>query len=738
MRTIYLSNELNIVQNAKPIARHIRSATTGLALALLVIWPQISLILIVGLSFPSGALAQGAQGPQAISSASSTDNGDFPPQAPPVTRISRPHAAKVDGASGPAPGSEIKLMPLQPVTDPIGAPITTTGSPASSGSLPSPNGAPSSQASHPAPYQAGPTGPTSPSRPALLGPGGEDPYPTIGRLEGITLGVVQPTMPINDRLARLETTVFKRVYVADSLFDRTDRLKKTLLGPDLIDPNSAAARDRDELMPLGQPTGLGYVPGGLGPDLSPNLGPSMGLGSLLDNPQSGFEPQSAVHYLDELAARPENREQAPPNVLNQFALELINYERRNAGIAPLAADGIGESVAGIHVQELARRSVLSHFSLKGENPDRRYTLAGGNDAMVESIASVKCADLGNRKLTKAAVARLIKSLLSRQDDRDALMSPDASHLGFAIALSADKDKLLSAFEVISRHGLIESLPKEVAVGDKLEVKGAVESPYIFDRVTVAWEANNSGGSASSADESEEALPYFPPLDYVAYANHSDRDYSKAIFALKAVGVIAAIAGGMFIPPVALAAPLIMMSGGMGSEPKPVSDIPIKGGVKVEGASFNAKIPISNGNKEGLYYITVYGSLGSHAQQSVAISRRVVVAKLVAKGENEQETKPATKYDEEVSGQAEIKSGAGTAGGADLKPAPGTTSSIGSSTSPGNVSSNGSNIVPGSAPVVVSGNAPNKSSGSPPNKTDPPVIYSPESNQEGRADDPTKP
>lgn len=671
-----------MVQNANPKARHMRSASSGLALALLVFWGQISLTLLVGFSLPDGALAQGAQAPPAISSASPPGSGDFTPQTPPITRISRPHAAKDDGAAGQsAPGSEIKLMPLQPVTDPIGTPINP-------------------------PAKAAPVStPKGPPKPVQLGPGGEDPYPTIGKLEGITLGLAQPTVPINDRLARLETAVFKHVYGDDSLFDRTDRLKKTLLGPDLLDPNSAAGRDRDDLLPLNSPAGLGLTPDGR---FAPDLGPGLGLG-LLDNSMTGELP-SAVHYLDEIAGRPENKEAAPPNVLNQFALELINYERRNAGIAPLAPDGIAESVAGTHVQELAKRSSLSHFSLTGENPDRRYTLAGGNDALVESIASVKCADTGSKKLSKAALARTLKTLLSRQDDRDALMSPDASNLGFAMALSADNDKLLSVFEVVSRHGIIESLPKEVAVGEKLEVKGAVESPYIFDRVTVAWEASNNGANASSADESEDALPYFPPLDYVAYANHSDRDYSKAIFALKAAGVVAAIAGGMFIPPIALAAPLIMMSGGMGSEPKPVSDIPIKGGVHVEGASFNAKIPISNGNKEGLYYITVYGALGSHAQQSVAISRRVIFAKNMPKGENGQASKPATKYDEEVSGQAEVKSGVNTTGGDDLKPAP----------------ANKPNTAPNSAP--------NKT----PNKEDVPVIYSPESKQEGSVDAPTKP
>lgn len=46
---------------------------------------------------------------------------------------------------------------------------------------------------------------------------------------------------------------------------------------------------------------------------------------------------------------------------------------------------------------------------------------------------------------------------------------------------------------------------------------------------------------------------------------------------------------------------------------------------MEGAQFTAKIPLSNANKEGLYYITVWGTLG-RGQKSIPISRRVILVK----------------------------------------------------------------------------------------------------------------
>ena len=127
------------------------------------------------------------------------------------------------------------------------------------------------------------------------------------------------------------------------------------------------------------------------------------------------------------------------------------------------------------------------------------------------------------------------------------------------------------------------------------------------------------------ESDDDALPYFAPLDYAAYATHSEHDYSTAANMLRTAGIIAAIAGGVFMPPVALAAPVIAMSGSVG-EPKPVSDIPVRGGVKVVGQYFSAKVPLNHDAKEGLYYITIWASIDKYSKP-IAISRRAILASL---------------------------------------------------------------------------------------------------------------
>ena len=445
--------------------------------------------------------------------------------------------------------------------------------------------------------------PTSSTTPLSSGPFGStakgvqgDSYPSVGRMEKLTFGATQGDSPIEERLSKLETAIYQKSFADLSLFDRTQQLKKTLLGND-----EEPTADIDNLR-VPQNNWLGNP--------------------LATTDQSGGE----YDYFEGIAQRPENQQTTTPEDMKDFALELINSERSKSGFGPLAIDSLADKIAKEHNQELCQRNVISHANSKGENPDRRYTVGGGTGAMTESLVSNKTPDTFSKSPTRAAVAGIMKTLMSRQDDRDTILNPDATHIGFAMNWTANKDRVIAVTEVVTNHGIIPELPFEVPIGEKLEIKGVVMQPYQFDRITVAWEANKA--LASAADESEEALPYFPPLDYVAYAGKSMHDYSGAMTALRTAGVIAAIAGGMFMPPIALAAPLIAMSGGMGSgEPKPVSDIPIHGGVKVEGLTFNGKVPLNKEGKEGIYYVTIWGTI-SKLNKSVPISRRAILAKHV--------------------------------------------------------------------------------------------------------------
>ncbi|MBP9092773.1 hypothetical protein KBI23_17250 [bacterium] len=463
----------------------------------------------------------------------------------------------------------------------------------------------------------------------------KDSYPAIGHLEQVTLGSSSPADNIDHRLASLENAIFKKTFEYDSLFDRTERLKKTVLGTQEVDPNSAAGREE-----AAAGRSAGQQPGATGG----TAGGAIRGTEWIENPHPALESLTEVHYLDEQAALPENLTAVGGPELGQYAVSLLNRERQAYGVSAVTPDNVAEQMAGELASDLAKRNVLSHFNSAGDGPDRRFTLLAGADALNEGIASVKTAEVGSKRMCKAAVARILKIMLGRQDDRDALLNPDATHIGFALALTADRERVVAAVEVLSRHAIMIPVASEVNVGDKIEVRGVFQSPYLFDKVTVAWESYNPEATASAPDESEEALPYFPPLDYIAYSNRSEGNHDKAMLLLKTGLIVGAVGAGLFFPPAAMAVPLIALSGGP-SEIKPVSDIPVKGGIKVDGGSFAGHIPLSNNSKPGLYYVTVW-AVQAKGQKSVPISRRVLLAKAASPEEQDAAEQAEEKVKEE--------------------------------------------------------------------------------------------
>lgn len=526
---------------------------------------------------------------------------DLPPVAPPVVkradhesdssaeRIPRPGQRKVQNTPSDAMRSGTEHSDER-ISRPNVPPVAPSRKALGDGGFPDsvlPKASPS--ASSPATTASGSTSSKSTT----------DLYPQIGKLEQLTFGVTKSELAIEERLLGLENSVFATTYPNDSLFDRTERLKVTLLGKGAVDPPQ-----------------------------STNLEPPTGY---VDNPLAGNQPSAAdMQYFDEMIERPENYHKAPKAVLDAFALEMINFERERRALGRLDHNPQAQRLADEHIRDLVERNVVSHNNAKGENPDRRYTMIGGLDAINENLAVIPLTELGTAKLCKAAVARVLKQMFMQQDDREALLAPEASHLGFSIEKMNDGARILACIEIMTARAQIQSLPTIANLGDKVEVSGLVQAPFQFDRISLAWEGVSD--LPPQDESSDEPLPYFPPLDFVAYKEKSEKDHTKAIFALKTVGVLAAIAGGIFVPPVALAAPMIMMAGPDPMEAKPASDVPIKGGVKVDGSSFNGKVSLSNEGKEGLYYVTVWGRI-TPEDKPVALSRRAILVKQVHEEED---------------------------------------------------------------------------------------------------------
>lgn len=494
-----------------------------------------------------------------------------------------------------------------------------------------------------------------------------DPNPEIAELEKLMFGAVAPGVAPQYRLDQLEKAVFQATYPQLPVAERVKQLEQTLLGatPTRATPAPANALpfppgtapppsgqpaypnfSQAQAQPLpaaagsyGMPPRYAQPPAGNYPSAAPNApydqrpDDPYGAGSYeqsQQDPQANKQAEKQPPLFSGLPIHnPDFQKEESQSKLERYALELINEARANEGLSPLVWDELVYKIASDHTKDLAKRDTVSHISAGGENPDVRYSKAGGVCALVESVVSARTA--GKGASNKAVIVQLLDMLSERSDDRAALMSPHATHCGFAFNWSPDHQRIFACAEIVTERATVQACVRESVVGDKVDVHGSMHPPYVFQRITLAWEGLTR--QPPDADEEvEEALPYFPPLDYAAYAQKSEKDHTKQVRTLQLLGVTLAFAGSLFMPPVMLAAPLIMGAGG-NPMPKAVSEIPVRGGVKVDGQEFSCKIPLSNENKEGIYYITVWATTGN-GEQPVAVSRQAVLARPRQKGADE--------------------------------------------------------------------------------------------------------
>ena len=90
---------------------------------------------------------------------------------------------------------------------------------------------------------------------------------------------------------------------------------------------------------------------------------------------------------------------APADItqVERVVVDLINEDRRKAGLPLVKWDETAAKAARQHVTDEANIGFISHWGLDGAKPQRRYTLAGGLDAIDENQ---KCHTLAGRWLSR--------------------------------------------------------------------------------------------------------------------------------------------------------------------------------------------------------------------------------------------------------------------------------------------------------------------------------------------------
>ena len=122
--------------------------------------------------------------------------------------------------------------------------------------------------------------------------------------------------------------------------------------------------------------------------------------------------------------------------LQQLALEMVNADRSQKGLSPLASHPILMQVAQLHAEDMLSRGYFSHTNPDGALPGYRVDIAGGSFmAVAENIFTISGPDANADADT---VQQFQTGWMDSPGHRTNILSPSYTHFGFGIVASGEQ------------------------------------------------------------------------------------------------------------------------------------------------------------------------------------------------------------------------------------------------------------------------------------------------------------
>jgi len=179
--------------------------------------------------------------------------------------------------------------------------------------------------------------------------------------------------------------------------------------------------------------------------------------------------------------------------VERVVVDLINENRRKAGLSLLTWDETAAKSAREHVSIEANNGFISHWGLDGEKPQRRYTLGGGLDAVDENESVTLWLEGGfdgvSKDQLKTIVSEhqtaMVNELPPNDGHRKNILDPH--HTGVGVAIVVGKYGVAMAQEFTNHYTNITPLPATAAPGSTVTLKGRVDKGYQITGIYGVWE-----------------------------------------------------------------------------------------------------------------------------------------------------------------------------------------------------------------------------------------------------------
>ncbi|MCL4266922.1 MAG: CAP domain-containing protein [Anaerolineae bacterium] len=165
-----------------------------------------------------------------------------------------------------------------------------------------------------------------------------------------------------------------------------------------------------------------------------------------------------------------------PVVLAALMLELVNTARQENSLAPVSWDTTAVLAGQRHAEDMVQANYFSHWNREGLGPDHRYTLAGGQHAVMENLHAFSYTYDDGQGAPIEDWAEVIHNahtgLMNSPGHRDNILDPAHTHVGIGMAYNAETGQFRLAQEFTNQYGrLSPPLPSQAAPGDTIIVRG---------------------------------------------------------------------------------------------------------------------------------------------------------------------------------------------------------------------------------------------------------------------------
>lgn len=158
----------------------------------------------------------------------------------------------------------------------------------------------------------------------------------------------------------------------------------------------------------------------------------------------------------------------------EYMVELINRDRAEAGLVPVALDEVACRAAQLHAQTMATSNTNSHWHPDGSKPPQRYTECGGNDYVMENSHGTGLLPPWNlsvdprQAFTRAQIESEEKGFFDEKPPNDGhrrnILDPKHTHVGLGFVLvhvkyedrDASHPLVACAQEFINKYGNIRA------------------------------------------------------------------------------------------------------------------------------------------------------------------------------------------------------------------------------------------------------------------------------------------